>query len=64
MRPDVEIYCSKKKMTHVLQGLVLLFQLGVGLEQRFLDLVEVVLQLLHLLLESTDLFLSLLPTAS
>lgn len=47
------------KVTHGLKGFLFLFQLGVGLGELFLDLVQFVLNLLDLLLQGTDFFLSL-----
>jgi hypothetical protein len=42
-----------------LEGFVFLFQLGVGGQKIFLGLIQVILQLLHLFLESAYLFLGL-----
>jgi hypothetical protein len=42
-----------------LEGFVFLFQFGVGGQKIFLGLIQVILQLLHLFLESAYLFLGL-----
>lgn len=49
----------RAKVTYGLEGLLLLFQLGGGLGKGLLNLVQLVLDLLDLLLEGTDFFLSL-----
>ena len=46
-------------VTHVLQSLLLLFQIVSGLLQVSLGLGQLILQLLHLLLQSLNLFLGL-----
>lgn len=50
---------AEGKVTYGLEGLLLLFQLGGGLGKGLLNLVQLVLDLLDLLLEGTDFFLSL-----
>ena len=47
------------KVAYRLKGLLLLFQLGGGLGQGFLDLVQLVLDLLDFLLESANFLLGL-----
>lgn len=46
--------------THVLKALVLLIQLGVDLQESLLGLIQIVLNGLDLLLQTTSLLLSLL----
>ena len=49
----------KRKVTYSLEGLLLLLELGGGLGQVLLDLVQFVLNLLDLLLQSANFLLSL-----
>lgn len=48
-----------REQTYILKGFFFLFKSLVGIHQLFLSGIQVILQLVHLLLKITDLFLSL-----
>lgn len=58
-RKKLKLVFCKVGLTHVLEGLLFLFEPLVGGHQLLLSLIEVVLKLLHLFLKFTDLLLSL-----